>query len=586
MDYKGSDLTIAELLSALQIKIDDLSKIKRSPMQPCLQRSEVLLPISINIFTIYKADPSQIEQHKEKMGDTLQSCKRLLNTFAAINQLPVEILTQVFRNLQSHRSCENKFPPRLAITQTRHVSDAKDALSWVRLTTNICKHWREVALFTPSLWNHIYFDIEATQSNSWSYLPSPSVLLRSHPVPLHMTIFVDPRNACNSDPKDFFNALQTVTNRVETLQISWECQYKRGFGMLHALRHPFPRLTSLALQFRDNSLANMRPDPLPAAIFGGELPQLRRLSLWFYTCWSQHKFPKLTHISLHEQLVRPSVNEFLDILESAPCLEFLFLWEAGPRIVQGDILPRRTISLPALRFAQFASKASDDRYNARILECLNIPQSTRCLLLYTHQDPRISYDSVERLFTHIRPERINELRVYQYKQYTYTFALEMDASRISIQNMPISWLDSGIPKFRNIHHLHLVPKNTPIPKVNLGGFPSLVTITCYDSLNGIHRFVTSLSEDETETGCPCPFLETIYFYVGEQISKLRSLYSPHDEEFVRRALDCMPEPITVIRARGHSFQVVLKLQSAFPRSDESETEALITFPADYMQLWN
>ncbi|KIM36020.1 hypothetical protein M413DRAFT_52694, partial [Hebeloma cylindrosporum] len=62
-----------------------------------------------------------------------------------------------------------------------------------------------------------------------------------------------------------------------------------------------------------------------AAIFGGKLPQLRRLSLWFYTCWSHHKFPNLTHISLHEQLVRPSVNEFLDLLESAPWLEFLFL---------------------------------------------------------------------------------------------------------------------------------------------------------------------------------------------------------------------------------------------------------------------
>ena len=91
----------------------------------------------------------------------------------------------------------------------------------------------------------------------------------------------------------------------------------------------------------------------------------------FYTYWPRGKFPNLTHISLHCQNVRPSIDGFLDLLESTPYLEFLFLYRAGPRIAEPDLLPWRTISLPALRRAQFMTD-SFDQFNITSTVCSSI----------------------------------------------------------------------------------------------------------------------------------------------------------------------------------------------------------------------
>ena len=73
-------------------------------------------------------------------------------------------------------------------------------------------------------------------------------------------------------------------------------------------------------------LEDWTPLTVLATIFGGELPQLQRLSLWFYTYWPHGKFPNLTHMSLHGRKVRPSIDEFLDLLESTPLGIPFFAW--------------------------------------------------------------------------------------------------------------------------------------------------------------------------------------------------------------------------------------------------------------------
>lgn len=109
-----------------------------------------------------------------------------------------------------------------------------------------------------------------------------------------------------------------------------------------------------------------------------------------------------------------------------------------------------------------------------------------------------------------------------------------------------------------------------------GGFPNLLSIMCYDPLKGINNLVTSLSEDETEDGCPCPFLETIYLYAAKKLPDPTQLDDLQDRVLVQGVLGRMPERMVVHRNRGNSFQVVLELQAAFP--EEFEVEALYTFP--------
>jgi len=517
---------------------------------------------------------SQIGQYIEKIGDILQLFKKCFNTAAAINQLPLELLTRVFRVLQVQRSSKERFPHPFAIRRFHKFSEVKDAISWVPLTMHICNYWRNVVLSTPTLWNYIHFNAEDRGGGIWHYYPPPSLLLFSRLTPLHITVNFHTRpNGFNSEPTKLYDALRAINDRAEALQICWEGNFKAG--ILDVLRYAFPQLTSLTLCLNMGGLGRSNPAAVPAAIFGGELPQLRRLSLWFYTSWSHHKFPDLTHISLHDQEVRPSIDGFLDLLESTPYLEFLSLCDAGPRIAQGDVLPQRTVSLPSLRFAQFESKSSDEEHNTRIMECLIIQQLTRCSVLgqtrIRFNRPPISPDVIEKLFSYINPEGVIELHVYQYKRDAY--GLQIDALRISTQTMIYTLVTVPAARCSNIEHLHLV-STVKIPTVNWGGFPNLLSITCYDSLNGINELIMSLSR-QTRNGWPCPLLKTIYLRVGEQLPDLMCVKKPVDKEFVQGVLSHFPEHMVVPRSHN-SYQVAIELRPALP--EEFQMEASVTFP--------
>lgn len=351
--------------------------------------------------------------------------------------------------------------------------------------------------------------------------------------------------------------------------------------MLDVLRHPFPHLTSLTLCLERSGLGNVTAGDIPETLFRGELPQLQRLSLWFYTSWFHHKFPNLTHISLHNQYIRPSIDGFLDLLESTPCLEFLFLDEAGPRIAQGDILPQRRVSLPSLRSVQFTTQSAvNEPHNVRILQCLTTRHLTRCFVLcndrfrLTPDRPPFSPGVVESIFTHIKPEGIIELCVYQYNSYAYGLGVDASTRRISIQTMPYGLVTVPSPRCSSIKHLHLV-STVGIFKVDWDSFSSLLSITCYGSLNGINSLVFSLSQ-KIKTGCACPLLKTIYLRVGEQPPDPMHLDTRWDGDLVQRVLDCFPEPTVIHKNQGNSYQIALELRQAFP--EEFQMEALETFP--------
>ncbi|KIM35781.1 hypothetical protein M413DRAFT_32245 [Hebeloma cylindrosporum] len=507
----------------------------------------------------------EIQQYIDKIDDISRSFKRSFNRAAAINRLPVELLTRIFEAIQVHRS--SKFPLPFAKKAQHTFCDAEVANSWVPLTTHVCNSWREIAISTPYLWNYIYLHVKQKRRNSgWSYYPPPSILLGSRSVPLHVAVHVNAHVGGISVETELSDALRTIPDRAETLQIHWEGRLDAG--MQNLLRHPFPHLTSLTLMLNVGGLDRLMQVaiPIPETIFGGELLQLRRLSLWFYTSWSFHKFPNLTHVSLRNQYVRPSINDFLDLLEATPSLESLLLCSAGPKIAQGTVLPQRTIFLPSLRFAQFTSNIQDERYMVRILECLKIRHLTRCSVRYTSEIgfanniPPISPHIVDRIFSHINPEGIMELKVYQFEGYAYS--LEIGVSRISMQTMPKNLVSIPAPSCRNIEHLHLL-SDSAIPRVDWEGFPNLLSIICHDSLNGVDALVKSLSPS-SENGSPCPLLEMIYLRAGEELPNPNDLDTSEDTEFIRDMLSRFPESPGVHRGTGNSYEVALELHPAFP----------------------
>ncbi|KIM35766.1 hypothetical protein M413DRAFT_32230 [Hebeloma cylindrosporum] len=532
MDYKGSDLTIRELLSALERKAIGLSESK----------------IGLRQF--------ELAQYVEKLGDISLTFKRCLNKAAAVNRLPLELLTRLFKDVQIQRPSTETFPHYFALSHSHEFTEAEEAVSWVQTTMHVCNYWREVVLCTPSLWTYIHFNVKETAPYSWHCYPPTSLLPYSRLSPLHLMVTVHSRSLdVRSEPTHLYDTLRIITARTETLQ-----------------------LTSVTLCLNMGGLSHSIPSAVPATIFAAGLPQLRRLCLWFYASWSYHTFPNLTHISLHNQHFRPSVDQFLDLLESTPRLEFLFLSSAGPRIGQGDLLPQRTVPLPSLHSVHFESQAPHEEHNIRILECITIRRLTHCSVIgrsaIRHNRATISPVVIERTFTHINPEEIFELRVYQYKRHAY--GLEVDASRISLQTMLYTPVDVPSSRCNNIQHLHLL-STARIPEVNWEGFPNLLSITCYDSLNGINELVTSLSR-KTMNEWPCPLLKTIYLPVGEKLPSSIGVKKQVDRDLLQGVLDQFPESIVVPRNPWNSYRISIELRPEFP--EEFDTEASVKFPVN------
>jgi hypothetical protein len=90
--------------------------------------------------------------------------------------------------------------------------------------------------------------------------------------------------------------------------------------------------------------------------------------------------------------------------------------------------------------------------------------------------------------------------------------------------------------------------------------------------------VTSLSQQTKDGLCPCPFLDTIYLRVGEQLPDPMCVKNLGDRELVQRVLSCFPERTVIHRNLGSSYQLALELRPVLPEA--FQTEASITFLLD------
>ncbi|KAK0197730.1 hypothetical protein F5146DRAFT_918624, partial [Armillaria mellea] len=107
------------------------------------------------------------------------------------------------------------------------------------------------------------------------------------------------------------------------------------------LTNSAPNLVSMSLLPNNQPHMSVRLSSTLLKLFMGEMPKLKQLSLGHFTLWPQNYFRNLMHLCLTDQdmLTCPSTSEFLDFLESSPCLEKLVLIDAGPTHSISDDLP-------------------------------------------------------------------------------------------------------------------------------------------------------------------------------------------------------------------------------------------------------
>ena len=273
--------------------------------------------------------------------------KSLWNCSLAINQLPDELLIEVFKFVMAHY--------KRITTVARQLSYID--IGWPRSQfwelMMVCRHWREVIVGTPAFWCLIPVgDVRA----EWTDL----CLTRSGTAPVHV---VAPIPLWNPLRECHIERCQAVCPLVQDRICMLYFEYRREFGKIDP-----------------NVLATFPP------LFGNGMRGLERLEFrivhdnrWPYrptldielTC---NRFPRLQHLaltgivaprepSLYRQLRtlvletcthRLSCDRFLDVLASCTTLERLRLWNTLHHLpgdwVQRDPVPwRPLIRLPHLK---------------------------------------------------------------------------------------------------------------------------------------------------------------------------------------------------------------------------------------------
>jgi len=253
-----------------------------------------------------------------------QQLKSRHNALVPISRLPPEALVEIF-SLLPFPSDDSKYVP---------------SLKWI-CVTHVCSRWREVALSSPYLWNHINF-------TKLTIAGFTEILTRAKMSPLHIEAKVTPRR------KTRFNAfrkqLEAHISHTRHLSISGEFR-----AVLKRLVSPAPALVSLSLTGPPYSCVASQPECIiQNSLFNGTAPKLTRLELLGCSIgWQSPLLKGLQTLKIRtpDAQAMPTLDDWLAALDEIPQLTTLILDNATPAVsVDNSHIsePQRTVTLPSL----------------------------------------------------------------------------------------------------------------------------------------------------------------------------------------------------------------------------------------------
>lgn len=214
------------------------------------------------------------------------------------------------------------------------------------VVSHVCRHWRNVAFSTPSLWT----TIEVTPMARPPYELESTLLERSKSLPID--IYVDCEalegHPCCEPPSSsdllfLYTMLASHIHRWRTMEVSVS-DYNLMYIFLIVVSGPSisgaPQLTTLELydheEREDFNTFEYPKLSMHRTLFSGSAPLLTRIVLWgVHVDWDQPwiaSASNLTELELayHSEDVRPSWAQFVTILRGATSLEKLSLHLSGP----------------------------------------------------------------------------------------------------------------------------------------------------------------------------------------------------------------------------------------------------------------
>ncbi|KAN0125272.1 hypothetical protein V8E53_015636 [Lactarius tabidus] len=284
-------------------------------------------------------DPSQtaprehlrqaIDAEIKSLEGSIRTLKHRRNELAPISSLPTEVIDAIFSLL--------RVPSTSSPSST--LGGKLHCLAWLGVT-QVCHHWREIALNQPLLWSHLDFTTVSSDG-------ATKILARAKTVPLHLEAKVSPFDCWDDARFRYFRKeLKAHVSHIRHLDLSMgPAQLNRT---LNHLTLPAPTLEYLIISCQDEILDSQVS--IPNTLFDGATPRLSCLELCDCAInWKSPLLRGLEHLDIHSSYPGPSLSNWLDALDEMPQLRTLTLDWASPVVnAPPPFNIERTITLPSL----------------------------------------------------------------------------------------------------------------------------------------------------------------------------------------------------------------------------------------------
>jgi len=255
------------------------------------------------------------------------------NALVPISRLPPETLVEIF-SLLPFTADDSKYVLHLARIHVTYVSH----------------RWREIALYSPCLWNHINFT-KLTPAGI------TEILARAKMSPLHFEGEITPTR------KAQFSALgrQLEAHISHTHHLTLSGEFQTVFGRL---KSPAPTLVSLSLMMSCRPYRSSQCI-IPDSLFNGTAPKLTRLELLGCSIgWKSPLLKGLRNLKIQTPSAEemPTLEDWLTAFNEMSQLKTLILEYATPdNPIDYPHIPelQRTVTLPSLTHFNISAAAVD-----------------------------------------------------------------------------------------------------------------------------------------------------------------------------------------------------------------------------------
>ncbi|KAF8967135.1 hypothetical protein BDZ97DRAFT_1616117, partial [Flammula alnicola] len=269
------------------------------------------------------------------------------------------------------------------------------------LVSHVCRHWRQVALRTQSLWTTLHFREKAHIPRAKEYLSRCSTSNYSFDI-LIDTVAIEDHipgiTLYKEELNTIFGIIIPFVCRWRTFHLKIcdnECKpaARRYLGSCG----PAPNLETLQLyhfeDYRTTQRLYLATHKPPVTIFGNNLPRLKNISLIGVNLpWDQSPYLRNLHnleLALHLDNVRPPYQWWGRMLRSSPEMKTLCLHYSGPKEATGVPLLAWSSSDDKIRLEQLQQLSLTDLdpdYLCNLIERLHIPSLRELTLDLREQD--------------------------------------------------------------------------------------------------------------------------------------------------------------------------------------------------------